>query len=70
MILLESRFIKDDLFIKDFTNPIDLVRLNPVAIDEAIKVNLPSHEWDFLKQNNQASLEILLKVLTKSQFEM
>lgn len=54
-IVKEPRDIKDELFFKDFTNPIDLARLNQVGIDEGIKVHLLSQDWDFLKQTTSFS---------------
>lgn len=40
--------VKGDLLVKDFSNPINLIRLNQVMKDEDIEGLLAYLEWDFL----------------------
>lgn len=42
------------LFLKDFSNPIDLMRLKLVAQDEGIDINFPIQDLDFLLQNKSS----------------
>lgn len=41
--------VHGDLLVKDFTNPIDIVRLRCVLMDEEINHNLSNPEWKFLE---------------------
>lgn len=41
--------IKGALFLTNFSNPIDLLRLNQVAQDEGLDVDVSVHDWEFLK---------------------
>lgn len=49
--LIVPNIVKNDLFISDFFNPIDLHRLESVALDEEMRFELPSSKWDFLKNH-------------------
>lgn len=47
----ESNLNKGALLLSNFSNSIDLLRLNQVAQDEGIEVEVPVQNWAFLKQN-------------------
>lgn len=59
--------VHGDLFVKDFTNPIDIVKLNCVLQDEEISPVLLNPDWKFLENISELAEHLQESLCSLSQ---